>query len=220
MRSTEIAQLGHRFEIGGHTQDHLRLTQIALHLVEGQIRNNKQWLEDLLGCEIPGFAYVGGRHNRIVRRLVEKTGYRYARTIKSMMSAPGPDRFQVPTTTQFFPHRKTTYIRNYIKGGPTFRNGQPFSPLCWPTRDSLQIYRGSLKPAPAREDTFISGVILGNWMRVIFGANLIACSVGYVKFPLASSLTRRVAGEPLIAEAETQDCLTRWWNQRLSAESG
>jgi hypothetical protein len=119
MRSIEIAELGHRFEIGGHTQDHISLTETSPHLAAAQIVANKHRLEDLLGREVCGFAYVRGRHNRIVRDLVAKAGYRYARTVINLMSTPGIDLFRVPTTMQFFAHSTSTYIRNYLSGGPT-----------------------------------------------------------------------------------------------------
>jgi peptidoglycan/xylan/chitin deacetylase (PgdA/CDA1 family) len=121
MRSTEIIQVGQRFEIGGHTKDHVSLTEMAPHLAAVQIHANKNWLEDLLGREVCGFAYVRGRHNRIVRDLVDKAGYRYARTVKNLMSTLGPDRLQVPTTTQFFAHSRSTYIRNYVSAGPSLQ---------------------------------------------------------------------------------------------------
>jgi len=121
MRSTEIAELGRRFEIGGHTQDHISLTDTGPHLAAAQIAANKHRLEDLLGREVCGFAYVRGRHNRTVRGMVAKAGYRYARTTRNLMSTPGLDRFRVPTTTQFYRHSASTYIRNYLSGGPTLR---------------------------------------------------------------------------------------------------
>lgn len=129
MQATEIAQLGRRFEIGGHTRDHLSLTEIAPNLAAGQILGNKRRLEDLLGREVDGFAYVRGRHNHTVRSLVAKAGYRYARTVKNLMSVPGPNLFQVATTAQFFAHSKATYIRNYMSGGPTLQRASILAPV-------------------------------------------------------------------------------------------
>src|SRR5438874_5330287 len=37
MAATEIAELGRRFEIGGHTQNHVSLTEMAPHLAADQI---------------------------------------------------------------------------------------------------------------------------------------------------------------------------------------
>lgn len=129
MRPTEIAQVGRRFEIGGHTQDHISLTEIAPQIAAQQVCANKHWLEDILGREVSGFAYVRGHHNRTVRSLVAKAGYRYARTVKNLMSTPGSGRFLVPTTAQFFAHHQSTYIRNYLRGGPTLQRGTILSAI-------------------------------------------------------------------------------------------
>lgn len=125
MQRTEIRRLGeHQFrhvEIGGHTRDHVSLTQLAPDAAAQQLISNKQWLEDLLGREVIGFAYVRGHHNRTVRRLVRNAGFRYARTVTNLSDAAGPDCYQIPTTMQFFPHSDNTYIRNYLSGGHSLR---------------------------------------------------------------------------------------------------
>ena len=38
MRPADIAEIGRRFEVGGHTRDHVILTNIAPEIAEGQIR--------------------------------------------------------------------------------------------------------------------------------------------------------------------------------------
>jgi hypothetical protein len=119
MGSSDVTELARRFEIGGHTQTHISLTEISPSIAANEIRVNKRRLEDLTGREICGFAYVRGQHNRVVRGLVEQAGYRYARTVKNLTTSPGHDRFQIPTTAQFFAHAKSTYIRNYLSMGPT-----------------------------------------------------------------------------------------------------
>jgi peptidoglycan/xylan/chitin deacetylase (PgdA/CDA1 family) len=121
MRPKEVAHIARRFEIGGHTQAHVSLTAIAPQVAEGQIQANKRRLEDLIGHEVHGFAYVRGHHNPVVRDLVKRAGFKYARTVKNFMSTPGVDRFEVPTTAQFFAHQASTYLRNYISGGPTLQ---------------------------------------------------------------------------------------------------
>ncbi|HVC56957.1 MAG TPA: polysaccharide deacetylase family protein [Stellaceae bacterium] len=119
LRPAEITQLGRQFEIGGHTRNHVSLTELAPDLATDEILANKHWLEDVLGREVRGFAYVRGRHNRTVRRLVAQAGYQYARTVKNLTSTPGSDPFAVSTTTQFFAHPRSIYLRNYISCGPT-----------------------------------------------------------------------------------------------------
>jgi peptidoglycan/xylan/chitin deacetylase (PgdA/CDA1 family) len=124
MPATDIVRLGSRFEIGGHTRDHVVLTAVAPELAEGQIRANRCRLEDLLGHEVRGFAYVRGHYNQNVRALVGNAGYSYARTVRNLMSTPGHDRYEVPTTVQFFPHRDSVYLRNYLSGGPSLQRSR------------------------------------------------------------------------------------------------
>jgi peptidoglycan/xylan/chitin deacetylase (PgdA/CDA1 family) len=118
MRATEVAQLARHFEIGGHTEDHVSLTRLPPDAVRRQLVTNKQQLEDLLGLEVPGFAYVRGHHNRMVRQLVAQAGFRYARTVKNLADRPGTDPYRVPTTIQFFCHSTSTLLRNFLSGGP------------------------------------------------------------------------------------------------------
>jgi peptidoglycan/xylan/chitin deacetylase (PgdA/CDA1 family) len=129
MHSSEITQLARRFEIGGHTHSHISLTGVDPHVATEQILSNKFRLEDLLGRQVRGFAYVRGHYNRAVRDLVIQAGYDYARTIKNMMSVPGADRFEVSTTIQFLAHSRSTYIKNYIRGIPTLQRSAVFAAL-------------------------------------------------------------------------------------------
>jgi peptidoglycan/xylan/chitin deacetylase (PgdA/CDA1 family) len=129
MHKGQVAQLGDRFEIGGHTRDHLSLTGMSPDRAAEQIRGNKLRLEDILGREVRGFAYVRGHHDATVRGLVANAGYRYARTVRNLMSTPGGKRLEVPTTTQFYPHKPATYAKNYLSGGPSFQRAAILSAL-------------------------------------------------------------------------------------------
>ena len=121
MRAADVRRLGAGFEIGGHTEDHVSLVGLAPQAAAQQIAGNKRRLEDWLGREVSGFAYVRGHHNRAVRRLVEHAGFRYARTVRNLADSGGSDRFRMPTTIQFFAHADAIYVRNYLSGGPTPR---------------------------------------------------------------------------------------------------
>jgi peptidoglycan-N-acetylglucosamine deacetylase len=119
MRPTDILQLATRFEIAGHTRDHIDLTRVPRDCAAQQILANKCRLEDLLGHEISGFAYVRGKYNRSVRDLAVDAGFKYARTVKTFMTRPAFDPFQLGTTAQFFPHTRATLISNFLTQGPT-----------------------------------------------------------------------------------------------------
>ena len=118
MLSSEVRQIGRCFEIGGHTYDHVSLVQISPDEAALQIGSNKAWLEALLGQEVSGFAYVRGHHNRTVRRLVRGPGFAMPERSGTCPPCDGDDPFRMPTTVQFFPHKRAVYLRNYLTGGP------------------------------------------------------------------------------------------------------
>ncbi|MEO9186674.1 MAG: polysaccharide deacetylase family protein, partial [Kofleriaceae bacterium] len=98
----ELATLGAQFEIGGHSYDHVRLTRVPTAAAAHQVYAIKAALEDELGRSIAGFCYPGGAHDRSVRELVRRAGFRYARTIENLWLAGPIDPFQLPTTLQLY----------------------------------------------------------------------------------------------------------------------
>jgi peptidoglycan/xylan/chitin deacetylase (PgdA/CDA1 family) len=105
------------FEIGAHTLDHSPLPGLSRAEARRQIKDGKRQLEDALGQQIAGFAYPGGHPGRHGRALVAELGFRYARTTRMLCLSPGPDRFRMTTTAQFYPHRPEALARNWLRGG-------------------------------------------------------------------------------------------------------
>jgi len=67
-------------EIGSHSISHPDLTSLSPERRQKEIKESKQFLENLLGKKIISFCYPAGRENADVRRLVQDSGYLYART--------------------------------------------------------------------------------------------------------------------------------------------
>jgi len=72
----KINRMGH--EIGSHTKNHPTLTAIPLSRVKEEVRDSKQWLEDLTGNEVKGFAYPYGAYNAGIVKIVSEY-YQYGR---------------------------------------------------------------------------------------------------------------------------------------------
>ena len=70
--------LSEGWEVGAHTVSHPYLTEIADEQKKAEIAKCKQELEDLLGIEIPYFAYPAGRYDQITKKMVQDSGYKLA----------------------------------------------------------------------------------------------------------------------------------------------
>lgn len=55
---------------GGHTENHVYLTELSLNDVRQEVANNKVFLEDVLGHEITDFCLPGGRYTKKILAVV------------------------------------------------------------------------------------------------------------------------------------------------------
>jgi hypothetical protein len=110
----EIAQ---HFEIGSHTLDHRFLTSLDDAAALRQITLGKAALEDRLGGPVRGFCYPGGRYRRRHVDMVRAAGFDYARTTLNLCIDAGPNRYEMGTSCQFYPHVRAVYLRNFLRGG-------------------------------------------------------------------------------------------------------
>lgn len=117
LSSAQIRDLGAIFEIGSHTLDHCYLNTVDHSEARRQIQQGKSKLDDILGCEVRGFCYPGGKFNAAHRQLAMEAGFVYARTAVNFMKAVPDDWYRLPTTIQFYPHWRSVYIRNYLRKG-------------------------------------------------------------------------------------------------------
>ena len=125
MPREDLRALSRRFEIGSHTYDHCYLRDLDVRRTYYQIAEGKFQLEDILGLEVAGFCYPGGKYRRKDIELVKACGFRYARTTANLFLDAGRTRFEMPTTLQFYPHRREVYIRNFIRSGHWIKRAGP-----------------------------------------------------------------------------------------------
>jgi peptidoglycan/xylan/chitin deacetylase (PgdA/CDA1 family) len=117
MSKDELRGVGRYFEIGSHTFDHCYLRNVGDVEANRQITEGKTRLEDMLGQAVAGFCYPGGKYRRSDLALVQRAGFSYARTTTNLCFDAGHNRFELPTTIQFYPHSKAVYWRNFALAG-------------------------------------------------------------------------------------------------------
>lgn len=103
----QIRLLAKDFEIGGHTVSHPQdIKLLRDEDIRDQVFSNKMWLENIIGKKIERFCYPRGRHNEIVRKIVQEAGYTYARTTRVLDIFPPKDDFQTNTTIHLYPRHE------------------------------------------------------------------------------------------------------------------
>lgn len=127
MNVAALRGLDQHFEIGSHTLDHIYLPELKDAECIAQINEGKEQLENILGHDVRGFCFPGGKINRVARNAVKNAGFSYARGIDNFWLNRGFDQFNVPTTLQFYPHSSQTLWRNYISGRNYFQRFRAFS---------------------------------------------------------------------------------------------
>ncbi|RJG05768.1 hypothetical protein D3870_06835 [Noviherbaspirillum cavernae] len=114
---SQIEEIGRQFEIGSHTYDHCYLQHVDIWDAYYQIAEGKKQLENLLGKEVAGFCYPGGKYRQRDIDLVKACGFKYARTTMNLRFDIGDKLFEIPTTVQFYPHDRSVYFRNFAEAG-------------------------------------------------------------------------------------------------------
>jgi len=87
----EMAAAG--IDIGSHTRTHPRLPELDAKQKRDEICGSKARLEDLLGHDVPNFAYPYGKFDDDSRQAVMEAGYRSACSVRSGFNGPEIDRF-------------------------------------------------------------------------------------------------------------------------------
>ena len=94
---------------GGHTKDHVYLTNIKPDLVENEIVDNKKYLEDILGEEITHFCLPGGKYNRDI---LEKA-FKHFRTVRTADTMNFRNKeLLIKPTIHFYPRTYKSRVGN------------------------------------------------------------------------------------------------------------
>lgn len=90
----ELNKLG--VEIGAHTMDHVKLTQIKKNEAVKQVSESKFFLEQLLGENIHSFAYPHGDFNKEIIEIVKDSGFSNALTCINNNAKAAKSVFEIP----------------------------------------------------------------------------------------------------------------------------
>jgi peptidoglycan-N-acetylglucosamine deacetylase len=103
------------FEIGAHSVSHKLLWGLTPEELAKEVSPCKPFLEDVLGTEVRMFCYPCGRYDSNVVRTLKEAGYWGARTVRMLSTRLEFNPFEMPTTLQIIPQRKSSYVRNLAR---------------------------------------------------------------------------------------------------------
>ena len=97
---SQLTELDEKYvEIGAHTHSHPQLDVLRPQAAAVEIRRCKHLLEDVLGREVPSFAYPHGFHSSSVRGLVRAAGYTSACAVMNALSSDADQMFSLARLT-------------------------------------------------------------------------------------------------------------------------
>jgi peptidoglycan/xylan/chitin deacetylase (PgdA/CDA1 family) len=194
-----LAQIAGRFELGGHTMNHLRLTALPPAQARSEIRDCKPWLEDVAGRPVGSFCYPGGQFDDGHVAEVAAAGFTGARTADWLSIGRGGDPFRIAPSVHVYPHARHVHLLHGLRRRHAPELWAYLVRLGLPVRP-LDLTRGLLAWALER-----GGVLhvwghsweidqLGLWdeLEAIFA--LLAAARDRVTFVDNTSLARRTAG--------------------------
>jgi peptidoglycan-N-acetylglucosamine deacetylase len=113
----KIRALAQQFEIGGHTLNHVSLNSVTERCAWREIREGKDWLEQVLGRRVVSFCYPRGKFNRHIVTMVRSAGFLGARTCRLNLHGFPRDPFICGLSTQAWCHSRTVQLRHAVLEG-------------------------------------------------------------------------------------------------------
>lgn len=117
LRDRDILELAGRFEIGGHTLTHLRLTGLDDAAARSEISSGKTYLEDRIGRRLTSFCYPGGEYAPQHTSMVQAAGFDLARTVERHRIDRQYPAMEAPTSFHAYRHLRDGGAALRMAGG-------------------------------------------------------------------------------------------------------
>jgi peptidoglycan/xylan/chitin deacetylase (PgdA/CDA1 family) len=105
MEQDDIASLSRRFEIGGHTLNHVNLTRVPLPVAIHEIRGCFRWLQDLTGSDPESFCPPYGAFGDRALDAIQAAGFRRIRTTELLSTGMPTELLSARMPAEILPAR-------------------------------------------------------------------------------------------------------------------
>lgn len=161
----EILELyNNNMDIGGHTYNHVYLTQLPFEQVENEIQNGKNYIEDIIQQEMDFFCYPGGFYDEKISTITQKH-FKKARTADTMRFTPQANQFNVDTAFHFYDRGVKSILKN------NFKNDKVLVPLILSSLslNTFKSYKNILKNLSKKNKNFNINIWGHGWEIEQFG---------------------------------------------------
>ncbi len=114
MSTAQIREISERFELGGHTMNHVPLRFLPRARAWSEVNDGKAWLENVLGRQVISFCYPRGKFSVRTADLVKEAGFIGARTCLLNLCDFPRNPFFWGVSTHAAPKRKLIELRHAL----------------------------------------------------------------------------------------------------------
>ena len=117
MQPSELVQIAGKFEVGGHTVNHIYLNTLGKEDAKYEVAECKTMLQDRLGRGVDAFCYPGGKYSQRDIDLVSEAGFLFGRTTRLLHTSSAIETKLMDTSMQAFHHSSVTLTKHCLKAG-------------------------------------------------------------------------------------------------------
>lgn len=143
MTDAAIREIATRFDIGAHTISHLSLHTMPDSRAFSEIVESKKWLEGLLGRSVTAFCYPQGKFSASTPQLIQKAGFRGARTSMFNLNGFPRDPYLWGLSTHAYSHSPRIQFQHALVER-NFRGALNYIVIHKTTRDWADHFRNAL----------------------------------------------------------------------------
>ena len=115
MDTAALNNIATKFEIGGHTVNHIYLNTLNKDAANYEVSTCKTMLQNRLGKEIEAFCYPGGKYSQRDIDLVRQAGFLFGRTTRLLRTTPMLHPHLLDTTIQAYNHSSGVLTKHCVK---------------------------------------------------------------------------------------------------------
>lgn len=151
MNNILLNEIANKYEIGGHTVNHIYLNTLGNDDAKYEISACKTMLQDQVGKQVEAFCFPGGKYSSRDIDLLKEAGFLFGRTTRLFHTTLSTDQNLLDTSVQVYDHSSLILTAHCLKNNFLFpivqncffyKGNKSFSKLAESIMDTIMITGG------------------------------------------------------------------------------